>query len=390
VIGETLGHYRITALLGEGGFGKVYRARDLSLERDVALKVLPEGALASSAERKRFRKEALALSRLNHPHVATIHAFETQGGVDFLVMEYLPGSTLGARLEGQPHDEQEAIALGIQIASGLEAAHAAGVIHRDLKPDNIAIGPQGQLKVVDFGLAKLPAPALDSSSTLSMSGAEGLTGTIPYMAPEQLLGRPAGEGSDLYALGVVLYELATGRHPFAGETLASMIDGVLHAPPPPPSRANAQLSSGIETVILKLLEKDPELRYRKARDLLDDLRELERAHASGEALPSPPRTRVHRRRRRRSALVATAATALGLAGLLAASRARRGPIDSLAVLPLVDVAADPESEYLCDGITEGIITSISSRSGLKVIARTSVFQYKGRTSDPRSVARATW
>jgi eukaryotic-like serine/threonine-protein kinase len=199
LVGQTLDHYRIVEKIGSGGMGDVYRAHDEHLEREVAIKVLPPGTLADEHSRKRFRKEALALSKLNHPNVATIHDFDTQQGVDFLVMEYIPGVTLNEKLGGRPLPETKIIALGMQLADGLSAAHEQGVVHRDLKPGNLRLTADGRLKILDFGLAKLRLPASATMTTESLSETRGMAGTLPYMAPEQVLGGEIDARTDIHA-----------------------------------------------------------------------------------------------------------------------------------------------------------------------------------------------
>ncbi len=203
MIDQTLGHYRIIEKIGAGGMGVVYRARDERLERDVALKVLPAGALADEEMRKRFRREAMALSKLNHPNIATIHDFNTERDVDFLAMEYISGVTLREKSLSGALPEAEVVSLGKQAAEALEAAHEQGIIHRDLKPGNIMVTPKGLLKVLDFGLAKLFQPSGAMDKTLTLTGSQGLTGTLPYMAPEQLDGREVDARTDIYALGAI-------------------------------------------------------------------------------------------------------------------------------------------------------------------------------------------
>ena len=207
--GRTLSHYRILEKIGAGGMGVVYRAHDERLDRDVALKVLPTGLLSDDAARRRFRKEALALSRLNHPNIETVFDFDTQEGVDFLVMEHIPGKTLAEKLAGGPLPEKEVAMLGAQIASALDGAHERGVVHRDLKPGNILVTPKGQAKVLDFGLAMLLRPAGEPSQAETVTQAHGAVGTLPYMAPEQLRGEQVDARSDIYAAGAVLFEMAT-------------------------------------------------------------------------------------------------------------------------------------------------------------------------------------
>ena len=277
VVGRTLSHYRVDERLGAGGMGEVYRARDLKLDRDVALKVLPENALADEAARARFRKEAHALSRLSHPHVAHLLDFDSENGTDFLVMELVAGSSLDEALRPGPLPEKDVLRLGAQLARGLQAAHERGVVHRDLKPSNLHLTEDGLLKILDFGLARLaPGPeAAHGHTTATETAAGAVVGSPPYMAPEQLLGKPPDARSDLYSAGAVLYELATGRRPFGSRSGVALTDAILHEPPPPPSSLSASLSPALESVILKALDKDPELRYQSAKDLLVDLERLQ-------------------------------------------------------------------------------------------------------------------
>ena len=231
MVGKTLSRYRILEKLGAGGMGEVYRAHDGRLDRDVALKVLPADTLADEAARKRFRKEALALSKLNHPNIATVYDFDTQDGVDFLVMEYVPGSTLTKRITGGALPEKEVAQLGIQIAAALEEAQEQGVVHRDLKPGNVMVTPKGQVKVLDFGLAKLVRPVADTAATMSQTETPAAAGTLPYMSPEQLQGKVVDTRADLYALGAVLYEMGTGQRAFPERESHRLITAILHQTP---------------------------------------------------------------------------------------------------------------------------------------------------------------
>jgi len=271
----TLSHYRILEQIGAGGMGVVYRAHDEHLDCDVALKVLPPGKLTDEAARKRFRKEALALSKLNHPNVAVIHDFDTQDGTDFLVEELIPGLSLSEMLISGPLPEREIINLGSQLADGLQAAHQQGVIHRDLKPANIRVTSDARLKILDFGLARIVQPSSPTALTASETQTPSLAGTLPYMAPEQLLAEKVDFRTDIWAVGCVLYEMATGRCPFPGSGPA-LIDAILHQPAPAASKLNSRLSPGLEAIILKCLEKDPLLRYASARDIAVDLQRLKR------------------------------------------------------------------------------------------------------------------
>jgi tetratricopeptide (TPR) repeat protein/tRNA A-37 threonylcarbamoyl transferase component Bud32/TolB-like protein len=269
IIGQKFGHYVVLDKIGAGGMAEVYRAHDEHLQRDVAVKILPAGFLSDEASRKRFRREALVLSKLSHPNIATVFDFDTQGGMDFLVMELIHGTAISDRIKAGRMQESEIIRLGIQLANGLAAAHARGVIHRDLKPANLMVTPDGLLKILDFGLAVFAQPAGDPDLTCASTEVLGVVaGTVPYMPPEQLRGQPTDGRSDIYALGAVLYEMATGRRPFQQSQSAELIGAILHEQPPPPSAINRQITSGLETVLLKALEKEPARRYQSAREVL--------------------------------------------------------------------------------------------------------------------------
>jgi len=269
MIGQTLGHYQILAKIGAGGMGEVYRAHDEQLDRDVALKVLPSGTLADEAARKRFREEALALARLNHPNIETVHEFSSQDGVDFLVMELISGHPLSQKLQEGSLPEREIVRLGIQFAEGLAAAHEQGVVHRDLKPGNLMVTAGGRLKILDFGLARLIDTSADPDMTRSITQ-ETMTvsGTVPYMAPEQLRGYPIDPRVDIYAVGAVLYEMATGKRAFSDTQPMRLIDSILHEVPPPPRAENPRISPGLEAIIQRAMEKEPASRYQSAREIL--------------------------------------------------------------------------------------------------------------------------
>jgi eukaryotic-like serine/threonine-protein kinase len=275
MIGQTLGHYQIVAKIGAGGMGEVYRAHDKQLDRDVALKVLPAGTLADEAARKQFRKEALALAKLNHPNIETVHEFSSQDGVDFLVMELIPGHPLTQKLQGRPLPEREIVRLGIQFVEGLAAAHEQGVVHRDLKPGNLIVTPEGRLKILDFGLALLVHTSADPDMTRSITQETGtVSGTVPYMAPEQLRGERVDARADLYAAGAVFYEMATGKRAFSDTQQTRLIDSILHEPPPSPRALNPRISPGLEAILQRAMEKEPTSRYKTAREMLGVLEGL--------------------------------------------------------------------------------------------------------------------
>jgi len=287
MIGQTLGHYRILEKVAAGGMGVVYLARDEQLERDVAVKVLPSGTLADEAARRHFRKEATALAKLNHPHIETVYDFGTQDGADFLVMEYVPGKTLAERLASGALPEKEILELGIQISSGLEEAHDCGIVHRDLKPANIAITAKGYAKILDFGLAKL-LRSVEEGTTEFIADSRAAAGTLPYMPPEQLKGEGVDGRADIYTVGAVLYEMATARRAFREELASRLIDAILHQPAVSPRALNPRISRGLETIILKCLDKDPDRRYQSAKELLVDLRRLQLGSSAVGVRPLTP------------------------------------------------------------------------------------------------------
>jgi serine/threonine protein kinase/tetratricopeptide (TPR) repeat protein len=393
MIGQTLGHYRILEKVAAGGMGVVYRARDEQLDRDVALKVLPSGTLSDDTARRRFRKEAMALAKLNHPNIETVYEFGTQDGMDFLVMEYVPGKTLADRLTGGTLPEKEVVALGMQIAAALEEAHERGIVHRDLKPANIAITAKGRAKILDFGLAKLLRP-VEEGTTEASTDSQAAAGTLPYMPPEQLKGEPVDARADIYTIGAVLYEMATDRRAFREVQTSRLIDAILHQPPVPPRALNPRLSTELETIILKCLDKEPERRYQSATELLVDLRRLS-PPSSTYALPPPPSpvwSRVAK-------LIGYGVSgllvfAVGLAAMNVGGwrerllgRLRPPQIRSIAVLPLANLSGDPLEDYFADGVTEALITELAQIGGLRVISRTSIMVYKGAKKPLPQIAR---
>lgn len=286
IIGQVLGHYCVIEQIGAGGMGLVFRASDQQLERDVAIKVLPPGMLADEAARRRFRHEALALAKLNHPNIGTVFEFGSQEGLDFLVMEYVDGISVDTRLGAGALPQKEILRLGFQLADGLASAHEHGVIHRDLKPANLRLTHDNRLKILDFGLAQFVRQVNDLGATASISEGRPVAGTLPYMSPEQLRGEVTDQRTDIWSAGAVLYELATGRRPFTSSQVPLLIDAILNKAPEMPSTLNPKISPGLEMAIIKCLDKDPERRYQSARELRVDLERLTMP-VSGISAPTP-------------------------------------------------------------------------------------------------------
>ncbi len=384
--GARLGPYEVVAFLGAGGMGEVWRARDTRLERDVALKVLPASAPEEPAARARLLREARLASKLNPPNVCTIHEVGEANGRTFIAMELVEGETLSARLAAGAFPPAEVRRIGMQVAEALGHAHAHGVLHRDLKSANIVLTPEGRAKVLDFGLAKRfsqkEAEDATTVSGASLTVAGTLTGTVAYMAPEQLLGKPADTRSDLWALGVVLYEMATGSLPFSERLSTALIEQILHGNPQPPRRIRPEIPKDLESVILRCLERDPAERFGSAQELLEALgRPLSAAHGSP---PSASRFSP------RVAWGLAAALVLVLAGAgyllwkrpLPAARPGDGRV-MLAVLPVDNLSGDAGQEFFSDGLTEELIAQLGAMTParLGVIARTSAMRYK-KTEKP--------
>ena len=382
MIGQTLGHYRIEAQLGAGGMGVVYLAHDTTLERRVAVKVLGERLLGEPTARERFLREAKTASALNHPHVCTVHEVGEDNGQVYIVMEYVEGRPLSeAFATGLLPDA--VVRYGVQIADALAHAHDRGIVHRDLKTQNVIVTPEGRAKVLDFGLAKrLPTEQLEQAtrSADSLTEAGQIVGTLHYLAPEVLRGRAADMRTDVWALGVLLYELATGDRPFQGKTKFEVTSAILEqAPRPLPESVPA----GLRSVIERCLAKEPGERYQRGSEVRAVLEAIQSGSFTAEQAWLP------RAAARRWLLWGAAAVAVLALGLLGARffMGRAQSIDSIAVLPFANVGGDPETEYLSDGVTESVIGSLSRIPNLKVIAFSSVLRYKGKTVDPQEVVR---
>jgi serine/threonine-protein kinase len=335
----------------------------------------------------------MTLAKVNHPNIETVYEFGTQDGMDFLVMEYVPGKTLADRLAGGTLPEREVVALGMQIAAALEEAHERGIVHRDLKPANIAINEKGRAKVLDFGLAVLLRP-VGEGTTETFSDSQAAAGTLPYMPPEQLTGEPVDARADIYAIGAVLYEMATGRRAFQEEQPSRLIDAILHQPPVAPRARNSRISAEFEAIILKCLDKDLDRRYQSATELLVDLRRLS-PPSSAYALPPPPSS-VWRRSAKLIGygvpgllVLAVGLMAMNLGGLRDRLLGRHRPpqIRSLAVLPFANLSGDPNQDYFADGMTEALITDLGQIRALRVISRTSVMQFRGTRKSLSDIAR---
>ena len=389
--GSRLGPYEVVALIGAGGMGEVYRARDERLGRDVAIKVLPP-EFASDPERlRRFEQEARAAGRLNHPNILAVYDVGTFEGAPYIVTELLEGETLRDRLAGGGLIMRKGVEFGVQIAQGLSAAHEKGIVHRDLKPANVFVTNDGHVKILDFGIAKLVAPRspgepAQATTVVEVTEAGATLGTVGYMSPEQVRGQAVDHRSDIFSFGAVLYEILSGRSPFRRDTAADTASAILQDEPAPLLDA---VPPELKRIVRRCLEKRPEDRFQSARDLAFDLQ------AAAEALGAGPVARPAAQPRRLlwagvAVLVAVAAAASiyvvvrGRSGGPAAA----GRIRSLAVLPLANLSGDPAQEYFSDGMTEELITNLSKISALKVISSTSVMQFKGTKKPLREIAQA--
>jgi non-specific serine/threonine protein kinase len=371
--GTTISHYTIVRPLGRGGMGVVYEAEDSRLGRRVALKFLPAELEQDAPSLERFQREARAASALNHPNICTVHAIEQHERQHFIVMELLEGKTLAQTIGRQPMELGTLLGFAIQIADALESAHAKGIVHRDIKPANIFVSPRGQLKVLDFGLAKIDAArrgggALAGSQVDTMVARDELTqpgaavGTVSYMSPEQARGQLTDARTDLFSLGTVLYQMATGALPFQGETSAVIFDAILNRDPPPAIQLNPDLPPEFVRILDKALEKDRDLRAQSAGELKTDLLRLRRDLDSG---------------RKRAADAADSRS----------GATPRQAEKSIAVLYFENLGGVKEDEYFRDGITEDIITELSKIKGLKIFPRPTVLGYRDKSVTPQQVGR---
>lgn len=395
IVGQVLGHYLVLEQIGAGGMGMVFRASDQQLERDVAIKVLPAGLLEDEAARKRFRREALTLAKLNHPNIGTVYEFGSQNGLDFLVMELVGGIGVDAKLGAGPLQQKEVLRLGFQLADGLASAHDHGVIHRDLKPANLRLTQDNRLKILDFGLAQFARKDVDLGITASISENNKVSGTLPYMSPEQLRGEITDPRSDIFSAGAVLYELATGRRPFPSSHVPVLIDSILNREPEPPSVLNPKISPGLEMAILKCLDKEPERRYQSARELRVDLERLSMpvSQHTIAAIQSPP-VAAPKKKIKLTPILATSITVLAfIAGtyiFLRLKPTRQSTTSAvnrrrtIAVLNLKNSTARPEAAWLATALPEMLMTELGAGERLRIITGEQVAQMKLSFSLPDS------
>jgi TolB-like protein len=394
-----MGPYEVLGPLGAGGMGEVYRARDVRLGREVAVKVLPEALAADSDRLRRFEQEARSASSLNHPNIVTVYDVGRDGAVSFIAMELVCGHSLREMLAGGPLVPKRMLSIGAQIADGLARAHASGIMHRDLKPENVMVTEDGLVKILDFGLAKLsPGEGLEAPGSQAVTATRGtepgvILGSVGYMSPEQASGKPADYRSDQFSLGAILYEAASGQRAFQRPTAVETLTAILREEPPPLASVAPSAPEPLRWVVERCLAKEPEERYASTRDLARDLASVR--DRSGLGAASKPETAVASPRpaggKGRSRWIAAAVIAAVLvAGAFAVRRFGR-PLSpgagerSVAILPFQNFGSSSENEYFSDGMTESLITDLAKVPGLLVIARNSVFQYKGKPVDVRRV-----
>ena len=386
--GTQLGHYRILGPLGKGGMGEVYLAKDLRLDREVAVKVLPDRVASDQTYLSRFEREAKALAALAHPNILSIFDFGTEAGICYAVMEVLKGETLRSLIRGAGLSWKKAVEIAIPIAEGLAAAHSKGITHRDLKPENVFVTADGSIKILDFGLARMDHASVgeeeSEAGTISRLTEPGIVvGTVPYMSPEQISGESVDSRSDIFSFGCMFYEMVTGKRPFSGSNAAETTASILKDEPAH-IQDGAKVPAELERIIRRCLEKHPDKRVQSARDLAYDLKLITSESSGGKQVAS-------RSARRSPAWVFFAlVVVLLLAGTgwwLRDSLTRPSRGKSIAVLPFKNLSPDKESEYFCDGMTEDILTELSKIGDLKVISRTSVMQYKNSTKSLREIGK---
>jgi serine/threonine protein kinase/tetratricopeptide (TPR) repeat protein len=359
--GTKLGPYEIQSSLGAGGMGEVYRARDTRLDRTVAIKILPAHLSSDLDARQRFQREARTISSLNHPHICQLYDIGAQDGANFLVMEFLEGETLSARLQKGPLQPEQCLKIAIELCEGLEKAHRSGVIHRDLKPANIFLTSDGHAKLLDFGLAKTtaqpggsdPEETRAAGEDVNLTSPGSAVGTVAYMSPEQARGEALTEHSDLFSLGIVIYEMASGQRPFVGSTTAMIFDSILNRQPVPLSQVRPALSLSFGELVARLMAKSLRERCQSAREVIETLQEIQREGQSS----SSAKVRAGRK------------------------------IPSIAVLPFANLSTDPDNQYFSDGLSEDLISALARLQGLLVASRGSSFRFRGDSADIREIGR---
>lgn len=379
MIGQSISHYKILQKLGEGGMGVVYKAQDTKLDRTVALKFLPQNITPTETEKKRFIHEAKAASSLDHPNICTVYEIdETSDGQMFLAMAFYGGALLSEKIKQGPLKIDEALEIAIQAAEGLQSAHEKGIIHRDIKSSNLMLTEKGQVKLMDFGLAKSTG-----ASMLTKSGAT--VGTVPYMSPEQARGEKVDHRTDIWSLGVVLYEMISGRLPFESPYSEAVVYSILNEEPKPFSLVRSDVPAKVEIIVKKCLQKNPANRYQQADELLADLR---RAEADPEKVEQKvPKTAKFQWRNWYLIAGAALFVTIFLTIFIPRFTSNDEGIRSIAVLPLENLSHDPEQEYFADGMTEALITDLAKISSLRVISRTSVMLYKTRKKTVPEIAK---
>lgn len=386
-IGKKIGHYKVQSSIGAGGMGEIYRASDTRLRRDVAIKILPEKLMKNEAAVERFLREAHTVSALNHPNILTIFDIGEHENIRFMATELVKGKTLRERLTEKPLKLVEILAIAVQVVEALAAAHGCGIVHRDIKPENIMIRHDGYIKVLDFGIAKLlqsPLTTESETATLIQSTTTPgmILGTVSYMSPEQTRGLEVDARSDIFSVGVMIYEMIAQKLPFSGSTYSDVIVSILKSDPQPLSGLVRNVPAELESIILKTLKKDLSERYQTSAELFEDLKRI-RQRLDFEA-------ELQRVSSSEDILSVSSEFAENMTQILPKTPRKtrtRKAIDSLAVLPFVNARGDAETEYLSDGITEFIINSLSKLPKLRVVPRSTVFRYKGRESDVQKIGQ---